>query len=93
MTQKPSVPRADRERAAIDEGQRLAIFLADPAIVGVLDAMHKATIEAMIDAQSAPDREREAVRVQVIRQFRAELESKAHTAARLVEAASTKQER
>lgn len=74
---KPSVPRPQRQFTAIEVGRRIATMLEDAAIQSAFDDMERRAIEAMIAAASAQDREREALRIQVIREFKTTLEHKA----------------
>lgn len=67
-----------------EEGRRLARFLEDSAIQRLFADLEVYAIEQMISAASPADREREALRIQVIRALRSDLEDRAARAERAV---------
>lgn len=81
---KPRKDKTARLQNTAEVGHRLARFVDDPLIAEVVEDMEESAIEAMITATSVADREREALRIQVIRAFWAEIKSKASQAPRAV---------
>lgn len=79
---KPHTSKQQRQFSAIEIGQRLSVLLNDPAIQATFDDLETQAIEAMISAKSAQDRETEALRIQVIRNFKTALEHKAKSGER-----------
>ena len=79
---KPRRDKTARLMSTAEVGNKLARFVNDSAIVDIFDDLEASAIEAMIAAQSPADREREALRIQVIRALMAELQGKAAQATR-----------
>lgn len=67
-----------------EEGRRLSRFLQDSAVQRIFADLEVYAIENMIAAASPADREREALRIQVIRHLRSDLEDRAARAERAV---------
>jgi hypothetical protein len=86
---KPRTDKQSRLSLTAEEGRRLGRFLQDSAIQRLFADLEVYAIENMIAAASPADREREALRIQVIRALKSDLEDRAARAERAVKEMET----
>jgi len=72
---KPRRDKTQRLMLAADEGHKLSRFINDPLILRIFEDLEDNAIEAMIEAGSPADREREALRIKVIRSVLSDLQN------------------